>query len=82
MHRLWLLDGQAARIYAWDQPATGPGSTLELVVGDAAPASPCWFIYGFSVLHGTGFFGVDLNRNYPFAWGIDDDGSSSSPASW
>lgn len=29
--RLWLLDGQAARVYAWDQPVTAPGSALELV---------------------------------------------------
>ncbi|HOE14324.1 MAG TPA: M14 family metallopeptidase [Candidatus Saccharicenans sp.] len=28
-----------------------------------------------------GSFGVDLNRNYSFAWGIDDSGSSPHPAS-
>lgn len=28
--------------------------------------------------NGDSEFGVDLNRNYPYAWGANDDGSSSS----
>ncbi|MFT7669548.1 MAG: hypothetical protein ACI8X5_002253 [Planctomycetota bacterium] len=31
--------------------------------------------------NGGGSFGVDLNRNYPLSWGIDDDGSSPDPDS-
>lgn len=31
--------------------------------------------------NGNGLFGVDLNRNYDFMWGIDDIGSSPNPAS-
>jgi len=31
--------------------------------------------------NGDGSFGVDLNRNYGFEWGIDDIGSSSNPNS-
>ncbi len=31
--------------------------------------------------NGGGEIGVDLNRNYPYQWGIDDEGSSSSPSS-
>lgn len=31
--------------------------------------------------NGDGSFGVDLNRNYGLAWGIDDDGSSPDPFS-
>lgn len=30
---------------------------------------------------GDGSFGVDLNRNYGYMWGADDDGSSPSPFS-
>jgi hypothetical protein len=30
--------------------------------------------------NGDGSYGVDLNRNYPFAWGYDDVGSSPFPA--
>jgi len=29
--------------------------------------------------HPSGFIGVDLNRNYGFAWGFDDSGSSPEP---
>jgi len=32
-------------------------------------------------LNSDGSFGVDLNRNYSFAWGVDDSGSSPHPAS-
>lgn len=32
-------------------------------------------------LHPSGFIGVDLNRNYGLAWGIDDVGSSPDPFS-
>ncbi len=31
--------------------------------------------------NGDGTFGVDLNRNYSYAWGYDDVGSSPDPAS-
>ena len=31
--------------------------------------------------NGDESFGVDLNRNYGFEWGIDDNGSSSNPVS-
>ena len=31
--------------------------------------------------NGDGTFGVDLNRNYPYKWGYDDDGSSPNPSS-
>lgn len=31
--------------------------------------------------NGDGSFGVDLNRNYGYAWGIDDLGSSPDPSS-
>ena len=31
--------------------------------------------------NGGGAFGVDLNRNYGYAWGIDDSGSSPDPNS-
>lgn len=31
--------------------------------------------------NGNGSFGVDLNRNHAFKWGIDDQGSSPNPAS-
>ncbi len=31
--------------------------------------------------NGDGTFGVDLNRNYGYKWGLDDDGSSPAPAS-
>jgi len=31
--------------------------------------------------NGGGDFGVDLNRNYPFSWGVDDLGSSPDPGS-
>ena len=31
--------------------------------------------------NGNGTFGVDLNRNYPYQWGFDDDGSSPNPNS-
>jgi hypothetical protein len=31
--------------------------------------------------NGGGVYGVDLNRNYPFAWGFDDQGSSGSTSS-
>lgn len=31
--------------------------------------------------NGGGSVGVDLNRNYPFAWGFDDQGSSGSSTS-
>jgi len=31
--------------------------------------------------NGNGTFGVDINRNYGFNWGIDDTGSSSNPGS-
>lgn len=31
--------------------------------------------------NGDGSFGVDLNRNYGYAWGIDDIGSSPDPSS-
>jgi carboxypeptidase T len=30
---------------------------------------------------GNGVFGVDLNRNYGFKWGVDNSGSSGNPAS-
>ncbi len=30
--------------------------------------------------NGDGTFGVDLNRNYPFQWGFNNDGSSPNPA--
>jgi carboxypeptidase T len=32
-------------------------------------------------LNADGSFGVDLNRNYDYAWGYDDEGSSPEPAS-
>lgn len=32
--------------------------------------------------NGDGTIGVDLNRNFPFAWGWDDMGSSPDPASF
>ena len=32
-------------------------------------------------LNADGSFGVDLNRNYDYAWGFDDQGSSPEPAS-
>ena len=32
-------------------------------------------------LNADGSFGVDLNRNYGYAWGYDDSGSSPEPAS-
>ncbi|MCS6981824.1 MAG: M14 family zinc carboxypeptidase [Flavobacteriales bacterium] len=32
--------------------------------------------------NGDGTFGVDLNRNFPYAWGWDDLGSSPDPASY
>lgn len=32
-------------------------------------------------LNADGTFGVDINRNYDYAWGYDDDGSSPEPAS-
>jgi hypothetical protein len=31
--------------------------------------------------NGNGTFGVDLNRNYPFQWGYDTNGSSTNPSS-
>ncbi|MFT5052212.1 MAG: hypothetical protein ACI8QZ_003644 [Chlamydiales bacterium] len=31
--------------------------------------------------NGGGAFGVDLNRNYPYSWGLDDVGSSPDPNS-
>jgi len=31
--------------------------------------------------NGQGNFGVDINRNYGYKWGIDNEGSSPSPAS-
>ncbi len=31
--------------------------------------------------NGNGIFGVDLNRNYGYEWGFDDNGSSPSPNS-
>ena len=31
--------------------------------------------------NGDGSFGVDLNRNYDYAWGLDDEGSSPDPDS-
>ncbi|MEO1262636.1 MAG: M14 family zinc carboxypeptidase [Bacteroidota bacterium] len=31
--------------------------------------------------NGDGSYGVDLNRNYPFQWGFDDDGSSPNTSS-
>ena len=31
--------------------------------------------------NGDGSFGVDINRNYGYAWGVDDAGSSPSPDS-
>lgn len=31
--------------------------------------------------HGDGSYGVDLNRNFGFKWGYDDNGSSPNPAS-
>lgn len=31
--------------------------------------------------NGDGSFGVDVNRNYGYAWGIDNEGSSPDPAS-
>lgn len=31
--------------------------------------------------NGGGSFGVDLNRNYPYNWGYDNNGSSSNPDS-
>ena len=30
--------------------------------------------------NGDGTFGVDLNRNYSYMWGYDDEGSSPNPA--
>ncbi len=32
-------------------------------------------------LNADGSFGIDLNRNYAYAWGYDDTGSSPTPAS-
>jgi murein tripeptide amidase MpaA len=32
-------------------------------------------------LNSDGSFGIDLNRNYAYAWGYDDSGSSPTPAS-
>lgn len=32
-------------------------------------------------VHAGGCIGVDLNRNYPFQWGVDDLGSSPAPCS-
>ncbi|MRR09105.1 hypothetical protein EG831_03260, partial [bacterium] len=32
-------------------------------------------------INGDGTFGVDLNRNYPYAWGWDNSGSSPTPSS-
>jgi hypothetical protein len=31
--------------------------------------------------NGSGSYGVDLNRNYPYQWGYDNSGSSSNPSS-
>jgi carboxypeptidase T len=31
--------------------------------------------------NGDGSFGVDLNRNYGYEWGVDDEGSSPDPSS-
>jgi hypothetical protein len=32
--------------------------------------------------NGGGSFGVDLNRNYPYKWGYDNNGSSGNPSAW
>jgi len=33
-------------------------------------------------LNPGGSYGVDLNRNYPYKWGYDNNGSSPNPSAW
>jgi len=84
---LWLLDGYGSDPLAtwlvderelWFVPVVNPDGYVHNETTDPGGGG-LWRKNRRD--NGDGTFGVDLNRNYPFAWGIDDLGSSPDTSS-
>jgi hypothetical protein len=91
--REWISAEMALRLIAYladSLPATPAGAALlaQRDVWVVPVANPDGYQYSFDVdrlwrknrrLNADGTRGVDLNRNYPAFWGVDDLGSSPMP---